>query len=673
MSQQSGERFLVDLQRGKSMLLRSHFCYSGKREFPLFVATARRNETTSPGKQPMFAAHRRCLSVLLAFLVAALCPPSAGARDDTDPISQGQPLSAWVKDLKSKDPATCRVALRAIGALGPKAKSAVGPVTKLLADGHPLVIERAAQTLGQIGPEAKEATGALVKLLRYPDSGVRKAAVEAVTRIGPVPKEAVPDLAKSIVQDQESKYRLRALDVLGRMGPEAKDAEAILTKLVGQDHDAPVRKAAAEAVTRINPPGAVPVLTQMLQDKDGDNRVWAAMTLRRMGPNAKEAVPALVKLVGRIGDPAVRSIAAVSLAGIDPENGIFEVALLRKNLSGQGGRFDPALAVAILLRKGAAARDATPELIRAMKSDDLVVSLSAPVALGRIGGAAVGPLIKVVKDNPDPILMGQAAYALSRIGPEAKEAAGILRKLCESEDRYQRIAAAYALARVSPEDRKKATAVLKGEIQKEKGASQSDFDALLLLTWLHTEESKGVADHWSRQLATSEPWGRLAGAYGLAELGPDAKSAVKPLRAALTDEEPIVRILAAYALAQASAEDVDRKAAIGTLNKILEDRSVETTSAVTRDVGLIMQSITYNPSVEPEARAFALATLCDALAEKEPGDRFPTSYLLNWVSHYAVALAMSHDEPKPSVQGLAKEALRRIEADARPKPNAPPP
>jgi formylglycine-generating enzyme required for sulfatase activity/HEAT repeat protein len=275
----------------------------------------------------MFAVHRPLVTVALAFLGAAQCLPLAIARDDTDPISEGQPLSFWVKDLKSKDPATRKVALRAVGALGPKAKSAVGPVTKLLADSQPGVIERAAQTLVQIGPDAKDATGALVQLVSYPDSGVRKAAVEAITRISPVTKEAVPDLIK-IVQDRENEHRWWALEVLDRMGTEAKDAEAALTELAGGDRDVAVRRTAAEMVIRINPKSAVPVLTQLLRDEDVPLRSWA---VKALGDNGPEGKASLAKLVREDRDYAVRRAAAEIIMRIDPKGAVpFLTPLVRE-------------------------------------------------------------------------------------------------------------------------------------------------------------------------------------------------------------------------------------------------------------------------------------------------------------------------------------------------------
>jgi hypothetical protein len=70
-------------------------------------------------------------------------------------------------------------------------------------------------------------------------------------------------------------------------------------------------------------------------------------------------------------------------------------------------------------------------------------------------------------------------------------------------------------------------------------------------------------------------------------------------------------------------------------------------------------------------RAVALAAVCDALLEKEPGDHFPTSYALTWVRRAAAVrpLAKPYQEWKarhPFVRGLAEEALRQL-ADVKGK------
>src|SRR5262249_38485512 len=149
---------------------------------------------------------------------------------------------------------------------------------------------------------------------------------------------------------------------------------------------------ATEALARISPADATPILTRALQDRDDNNRAWAAMALWRMGPDAKAAVPALVESVqdrGRIP----RGLSLSLLARVDPKNRALDVTALAKALREKGDPFQTLLAAAPLLRIGAAPPQATSELIEALRSEQFPVSLSAAVTLGRIGKSATAPLL----------------------------------------------------------------------------------------------------------------------------------------------------------------------------------------------------------------------------------------------------------------------------------------
>src|SRR5205085_4604058 len=77
------------------------------------------------------------------------------------------------------------------------------------------------------------------------------------------------------------------------------------------------RQAAATALGQIGPAAreAVPALTPLLRDPDGDVRSAAFQALGRIGPAAAAAVPALVEA---LADPARRGPAAEALAAIGP-------------------------------------------------------------------------------------------------------------------------------------------------------------------------------------------------------------------------------------------------------------------------------------------------------------------------------------------------------------------
>jgi HEAT repeat protein len=77
------------------------------------------------------------------------------------------------------------------------------------------------------------------------------------------------------------------------------------------------------------------------------------------------------------------------------------------------------------------------------------VKETAVDALGRIGEVAVVPLIQALAD-PDPGARTQAARALARIGPAAKEAVPELMRCLDDPDEEVRQAAARALGQIGP-------------------------------------------------------------------------------------------------------------------------------------------------------------------------------------------------------------------------------
>ncbi len=181
---------------------------------------------------------------------------------------------------------------------------------------------------------------------------------------------------------------------------------------------------------------------------------------------------------------------------------------------------------------------------------------------------------------------------------------------------------------------------------------------LLLLIWLHPEDPDDLVTALARQLRTEScMFGeitRFIGAYGLAELGPAARSAVPALREALTEREPVVRALAAYALAVASP--VDWPAAIRTLRQI----AAEKPGPGTREFQFGIESTQKIRQVEIDASG----AVVDVLLTQEPGNHFPTDFLLTWLQlghrQYGGDVAKWF-QATPLSTNLADAMVRRLE------------
>ncbi|MDD5015970.1 MAG: GNAT family N-acetyltransferase, partial [Atribacterota bacterium] len=190
-----------------------------------------------------------------------------------------------------------------------------------LEDERRYVRKAVAKALGEIGPDVKEAVPALIKALGDSDSDVRTDAIEALVKIG-----AVRALINTL-EDSNTDIRKAAIIALVKIGEPAVSA---LIGELGGDQNSAVHKAAIEALVKIGKPAvselimeakdsyshymadaievlvkigkpAVPEFIKVLGEEyssDGDAYIAAIEALGKIGPDAKEAVLALIKVLG---------------------------------------------------------------------------------------------------------------------------------------------------------------------------------------------------------------------------------------------------------------------------------------------------------------------------------------------------------------------------------------
>jgi HEAT repeat protein len=464
--------------------------------------------------------------------------------------------------------------------------------------------------------------------------------------------------------------RRAAADWLGELGPDVPQAAGPLKRLLA-DPDEGVRRVAAAALLNVDPLAALP----HVEGRRDRRRALALAALSPAGPDGKapaldkEARAALLDAV-KDDDARTRLLALAALSRFSPDDARPHVRELARAL--KDGEESRLIALAALYRLGPAAEDAVPELLDALlDGKTFEPPLVAAAALGRVGKPAVKPLLGLL-DGKGKSSATVGVLAVAQIGKEAAEAAPALRALRQGDDTVLSCIAAYALVRIDPTERKPSEKVL-----RDRGDA-----GVLALAWLHPEDA-GPAPALFAKLLRGKPEPvpdslpglaseaaafaalfRPVGAYGLAELGPAAKPEVEDLRKALDDKEPLTAALAAYALARASPDDV--KTAAAALKRIA--REAETEEGWT---ALARQAAEGFLQPEDHPRLLAWAALCDAVREKGPGDRFPTSYVLNWTRQAiarrpAPGVYAGWKRRHPFVRGLAEEALRRIEADKKP-------
>jgi hypothetical protein len=115
-------------------------------------------------------------------------------------------------------------------------------------------------------------------------------------------KKALDDL-----QSPDPKTRLEAVRAVAELGEPAKDT---IPALVGLLTDKDCQRYAAKALGRFGK-AAVPHLLKVLEGKDAVARMWAVRALGQIGPDAQEAIPALVRARS---DPSVSVRDAVKVA-----------------------------------------------------------------------------------------------------------------------------------------------------------------------------------------------------------------------------------------------------------------------------------------------------------------------------------------------------------------------
>src|SRR5262249_2216139 len=158
------------------------------------------------------------------------------------------------------------------------------------------VREAAFWTLRRMGPKT---TPALLTMLKEENADARRDAVKALALIRPVAKETVPALLAAL-KDRDVKGRAAAATALADVGPEGEEAaRAVIASLKDRELWETVvfgrpasEHVSVRALQRLGA-AAVPGLIAALKDEDTVVRWQAALALGLIGPEAKEAVPAL--------------------------------------------------------------------------------------------------------------------------------------------------------------------------------------------------------------------------------------------------------------------------------------------------------------------------------------------------------------------------------------------
>jgi HEAT repeat protein len=159
----------------------------------------------------------------------------------------------------------------------------------------------------------KEALPALIDALSDKNAETRGEILLAIGALGPEAKSAVAAVGKAL-KDPEEDVRYAACYALGKIGPAAISVKEELVKNLDSS-DRHLAMVSAWALAKIQPgcenvsPKSLPIFIKALEDENAVVRIEAVESIACLGRLAKDAVPALKKLLND-KDESVRQRAA---------------------------------------------------------------------------------------------------------------------------------------------------------------------------------------------------------------------------------------------------------------------------------------------------------------------------------------------------------------------------
>jgi HEAT repeat protein len=368
----------------------------------------------------------------------------------------GPALPALRSTLRKKSVSVARMAAEVMVRLG---KPAIPFLVDALNDQKCRVRDTIAAGLADLGPSARPAIPALLGALTDDDQILRWEAASALLHIDrKLGSENAVTIIRELLIHGGGRPKLKAMNALayGEPIPEFKSLAPALAEVLRTDQP-PFRRLAALSLAKIGPNArdAQAALEPGLRDEDGNVRVNAALALARIG-RSRDAVTALVQEL-EDKDEHVRFQATETLGEIGPQAQL-AVPVLRQALKNAPLRDRSELALALwrIERREEAfgvifdpRQDALAVLIDLLGVDqDPEVRESAILALRHIGpeaGPAVPSLVRALKT---PNLAIETAVTLGAIGPEACSAQPALGAALRDEDYLVRLHAALALCRI---------------------------------------------------------------------------------------------------------------------------------------------------------------------------------------------------------------------------------
>lgn len=501
----------------------------------------------------------------------------------------------------------------------------------------------AACVLGFIGKPAAEAAGDLVRALQDVDPEVRSSAALALSRIG----QPVGAGILAALDDKDATVRVSAASVLA-FGGERKRAIPVLVAALGNGNTR-VQRQAATCLMEVGLP-ATSKLVESLAQGSPQTREWAARILGRLGTEAPEAAPNLLRAL-EDDNAKVRLAAAIALCrlGHRTERVVSPLVLAlgaEATVNEENGGLDAAYE---LSRIGPlSVRGLTSQLEHAGKQARDYASL----ALARIGSPAVVELGMLLESGKTAELRRAAARTLAMMAADASGAVPLLCRSLGDEDVEVRLCAAQSLGNIGPG----ATAAVRrlalraADVHEDVRVRRAAILGLAGIGHAGPLETRVLLE----ALKDGNPDIRSSAALGLGRIfRENAEEALPGLLKALKDTSPWIRASAAQALGYTGDGSERVRSA---LVEVLGDENTDVRQRASSALDQIQRA---------ERKARARQLLMSALGEDEavwgPPDLWRDSgFLLDVGQDELPYLLQALRYRNPEVRRLVVECLGRI-------------
>jgi HEAT repeat protein len=309
--------------------------------------------------------------------------------------------------------------------MGPAAGRTVPALIKLLPHTDSTSRRLAIEALQHMGPAARSAVPALLEQLNAADFPVRQAAVNALRAIGGDSDRIVPAVVEAARRDQTTCSM--CLPLLGDQGAKARAAVPWLVAELRRRPPSYLTTQMAETLHKIDPERArkeaVPILQTMLQPGNSW-RIYAAMSLRQIQPDNQEALQALSESLtdsnASTRQQACRFLGTLGKSARD-------AAPALSKLLNAAALTDRAAAAIALWKISGETETTVPVLLQALKPSPGYYDhwrFQAAQALGEMGPAvktAALPALRQFRDDPSPAVRSGVRRAIEQIDPTGTE------------------------------------------------------------------------------------------------------------------------------------------------------------------------------------------------------------------------------------------------------------